>query len=370
MFKASMMACFAVTSTYKYLVNANLHDKTIESLRGSQSLAKPFKEGTVIASGSGNRPLASEIASLLGCQLADIRMKRFNDGECQIEVHENLKGKTVYLIQPTCAPTNDNLVEFLLTISTLKRCGATVIGVCPYYGYARQDRPAPPHNPGIYSSDVAHMMESMGLDKIITLDLHSTQTLGAFRAGSSGENIDGGRIGVDYILGNAKELGIEQPVVVSPDAGGFNRAKKFTETLRSAGGMWDSVRSAMLVKHRSKPGEIDDSFLIGKVEGADCIVVDDMIDTGGTILAAAKELKEHGAKRVYIFATHGLFNGKFVENAQKSGVQKIIVTNSLPGKETEKEVSIIQRISAAPFLAEAIYLDSKNLPMTELYSRW
>lgn len=252
--KGAAIAYIATYSTFQCLEKKSGHREMIEVIRSSQCLAEPFTENALIVSGTGNRPLDEEIAGLLGCQLADVRCKRFNDGECQIEVHENMKGKTVYLVQPTCAPANDNLVKLLLMISTLKRCGATVIGVCPYYGYARQDRPAPPDNLGIYSSDVAHMMEAMGLDKIITLDLHSTQTLGAFKSGSGGENIDGGRIGADYIEKRAKEMGIDTPVIVSPDAGGYNRAKKFAEILRARGGVWESARLAMLVKHRSKPG--------------------------------------------------------------------------------------------------------------------
>ena len=240
------LALFYTSNNY-CLDSSSIHSKYISALRSSECISDSLLENSVFVAGSGNKPLAEEVAALLGAKLGDIRMKKFNDGECQIEVHENLKGKTVYLIQPTCAPANDNLVEMLLTISTLKRLGAKVVGVVPYYGYARQDRPAPPLNPGIYSSDVAHMLENMGLDKIITLDLHSTQTLGAFRSGTDGENINGGKIGADYLASKADEIGIKNPIVVSPDAGGYARAKKFIQILKEKGGLWSDTASAMLV---------------------------------------------------------------------------------------------------------------------------
>ena len=232
-----------------------------------------------------------------------MQVSNFDDGECNVMIQENVRGKDVYIIQPTSPPVNETLMELLLIISTMRRASARKItAVIPYYGYARQDRKMQARVP-ISAADVARLLESMGVDRVIAVDLHCGQIQGFFGPRVPVDNLDGGTVAVSYF----GDMDLSNPVVVSPDAGGVYRAKQFREALAKKHEV--DCGLAMIVKQRVKPGEIGQMDLVGSVEGCDAIIVDDMVDTAGTLCAAAKMLKESGARRVFAFASHGVFSG-------------------------------------------------------------
>jgi len=302
-----------------------------------------------LLAGSGNRELAEEISGRLGIPLLKADLGQFNDGECKINIQENVRGDDVYIIQPTCYPVNDNLMELLLTISALKRASVhMVIAVIPYYGYARMDRKAGSRVP-ISAADVARMMESMGVDRVICVDLHAGQIQGFFGPTTPVDNLFAGPVALQYFQGKH----LHRPVVVSPDAGGVARAKEFKEGLHDHG--MTEVSMAMIIKQREAAGVVGSADLVGDVDGRDCIIVDDIIDTAGTLCAAANELKAFGAKRVFAFATHGLFNGPAPQRINDCVLEEVVVTNTLPLRE---EVAIacpkIRLLSVGKLLSETI----------------
>ncbi|KAG7400518.1 Ribose-phosphate pyrophosphokinase 2 [Phytophthora boehmeriae] len=309
----------------------------------------PKINGLKIFSGNANHELASNVAKLVGVELGKITVERFADGEVNLMVHENVRGKDVYIVQPTCVPVNENLMELLLMVSTMRRSSARrITAVIPYYGYARQDRKMAARVP-ISAADVARLLEAMGVDRVIAVDLHCGQIQGFFGPHVPVDNLDGGLVGVSY-FGNHN---LVNPVVVSPDAGGVARAKKFREWLVGKHGL-PNTGLAMIIKQRIKAGEIDRMDLVGQVEGSDCIIVDDMIDTAGTLCKAAQHLADHGARNVYAFASHGLFNGAANERIKKSALKEVVVVNTTPlPKNCEGNEKIVQ-LDIAPLLAQAI----------------
>lgn len=309
----------------------------------------PKINGLKIFSGNANHELASNVAKLVGVELGKITVERFADGEVNLMVHENVRGKDVYIVQPTCVPVNENLMELLLMVSTMRRSSARrITAVIPYYGYARQDRKMAARVP-ISAADVARLLEAMGVDRVIAVDLHCGQIQGFFGPHVPVDNLDGGLVGVSY-FGNHD---LVNPVVVSPDAGGVARAKKFREWLVGKYGL-PNTGLAMIIKQRIKAGEIDRMDLVGQVEGSDCIIVDDMIDTAGTLCKAAQHLADHGARNVYAFASHGLFNGAANDRIKKSVLKEVVVVNTTPlPKNCEGNDKIVQ-LDIAPLLAQAI----------------
>ena len=240
-------------------------------------------------------------------------------------------------------------MELLLMVSTMRRASARrITAVIPYYGYARQDRKMASRVP-ISAADVARLLEAMGVDRVIAVDLHCGQIQGFFGPRVPVDNLDGGVVGVAYF----GEHDLVNPVVVSPDAGGVARAKKFREWLTKNHGI-KNVGLAMIIKQRVKANEIDRMDLVGNVEGSDCIIVDDMIDTAGTLCKAAQHLADHGARNVYAFASHGLFNGPANERIEASELKEVIVVNTTPLPENCKNNSKIKQLDIAPLLAEAI----------------
>uniref|UniRef100_H3GAR4 ribose-phosphate diphosphokinase n=1 Tax=Phytophthora ramorum TaxID=164328 RepID=H3GAR4_PHYRM len=308
-----------------------------------------FPRAAPIFSGNANHELAANVAKLVGVELGKITVERFADGEVNLMVHENVRGKDVYIVQPTCVPVNENLMELLLMVSTMRRSSARrITAVIPYYGYARQDRKMAARVP-ISAADVARLLEAMGVDRVIAVDLHCGQIQGFFGPHVPVDNLDGGLVGVSY-FGNHE---LVNPVVVSPDAGGVARAKKFREWLVGKYGL-PNTGLAMIIKQRIKAGEIDRMDLVGQVEGSDCIIVDDMIDTAGTLCKAAQHLADHGARNVYAFASHGLFNGAANERIKKSALKEVVVVNTTPlPKSCEGNEKIVQ-LDIAPLLAQAI----------------
>jgi len=314
-------------------------------------------------SGTANVELATEIARKLKTKLSRCHIQPYADGEIGIQILENVRGKDVYIIQPTCPPggINNNLMELILMISTMRRASAqTITAVLPYYGYARQDRKNQSRVP-ISAADVARLLESMGVDRVIAVDLHCGQIQGFFGPRTPCDNLNGALVALPYF----QKLGLQKCVVVSPDAGGVFRAKSFRDKLNELG--VDSSL-AMIVKQRVRAGVIGQMDLVGDVEGCDCVIVDDMIDTAGTLCKAGEELSKRGARRVFAFATHGLFNGPAIERVENSCFDKVIVTNSVPLTPEKKNASTkIEQISIAGLLAKAIYSVHFKCSISDLF---
>lgn len=312
--------------------------------------ARQHSGGLKIFSGNGNMALALEIGRALGINLGKATVGKFADGEVNIQIHENVRGKDCYIIQPTCPPVNDNMMELLLLVSTLSRASARRITVViPYYGYARQDRKMQARVP-ISAADVARLMEAMGIDRVIAVDLHCGQIQGFFGPRVPVDNLDGGIIGVDYF--GSKDL--HNPVVVSPDAGGVYRAKKFKDGLAHKYEMND-VGLAMIIKQRARAGSVDQMDLVGDVNDCDCIIVDDMIDTAGTLCKAAEVLKGHGARRVFAFASHGLLSGPGNDRIATSQMEEVVILNTIPTSPQREANEKLTQLSVAPLLAKAIF---------------
>ncbi|CAN0263381.1 unnamed protein product [Ectocarpus sp. 6 AP-2014] len=310
---------------------------------------RPKSGGMKIFSGNANPALAKDIAAYLGINLGRVKVDRFADGEVNVMVKENVRGKDVYIIQPTCMPVNENLVELLLMVSTMRRSSARrITAVIPYYGYARQDRKMTARVP-ISAADVARLMEAMGVDRVVAVDLHCGQIQGFFGPRVPVDNLDGGVIGVGYF----GDTDLHNPVVVSPDAGGVYRAKKFREGLAHRYGL--DAGLAMIIKQRAKANEVDRMDLVGSVKDSDVIIVDDMIDTAGTLCKAASVLKEYGARRVFAFASHGLFNGPANQRLADSELSEVVVLDTIPlSPDCANNPKIIQ-LSVAHLLAQAVY---------------
>lgn len=316
----------------------------------SRRASKAVKtSGMKLFSGNANPKLAAEIAGQLGLNLGKITVSRFADGEVNVMVHENVRGKDVYIIQPTCSPVNENLMELLLMVSTMRRSSARrITAVIPYYGYARQDRKMQARVP-ISAADVARLLEAMGVDRVVAVDLHCGQIQGFFGPRVPVDNLDGSVVGVSYF--GDKDL--HNPVIVSPDAGGVYRAKKFREGLAQKYDV--DAGLAMIIKQRARANEVDRMDLVGSVVDSDVVIVDDMIDTAGTLGKAADVLVANGARRVYAFASHGLFSGPANERIAKSKLEEVVVLNTIPlRKEHEGNPKLVQ-LSVAGLIAQAVY---------------
>jgi ribose-phosphate pyrophosphokinase len=312
--------------------------------------AKKHGGGLKLFSGNGNMGLSLEIAKLLGVNLGRATVSSFADGEINVMIHENVRGKDVYIIQPTCPPVNNNLMELLLMVSCLNRASARrVTVVIPYYGYARQDRKMQARVP-ISAADVARLFESMGVDRVIVVDLHCGQIQGFFGPRVPVDNLEGGIVGIDHFGG--KDL--HNPVIVSPDAGGVYRAKKFKEGLAYKYG-WEDIGIAMIIKQRARAGSVDQMDLVGDVKDCDCIIVDDMIDTAGTLCKAADVLVAKGARRVFAFASHGLLSGPGNERIANSKLEECVILNTIPSTPQRAANEKLVELSVAPLLAQTIF---------------
>ncbi|KAJ1632947.1 phosphoribosyltransferase-like protein [Pavlovales sp. CCMP2436] len=312
--------------------------------------------------GTANPELANELSARLGVPLMPVKIGCFNDGEVAIQLMENVRNSEVYIIQPTCSPVNDNLMQLLLLISACRRASASrVIAVVPYYGYARQDRKERSRVP-ISAADVARLMESMGVDRVCCVDLHCGQIQGFFGPRTPVDNLWASTIALQYFK---SRVDADKVVVVSPDAGGVARAKLFKDGLEAVG---MSPTLAVIIKQRVKAGEVGQTDLVGSVQGCDVIIVDDMIDTAGTLCAAANELKQFGAKRVFAFATHGLFNNPAAERIERSSLEEVVTSNSIPLRdEVAKATTKIRQLSVGKLLAEAIVSIHTGKSVSQLF---
>jgi ribose-phosphate pyrophosphokinase len=292
-------------------------------------------------SGNANPELARDIAAYLETPLGKIKVQRFSDGETFVEINENVRGVDAFVIQPTCSPVNDAVMELLIIADTLRRASAaTVTAVIPYYGYARQDRKVAPRTP-ISAKLVADLIESSGVDRVVSIDLHAGQIQGFFNIPF--DHLYGMPVMLeDYLKKNFDS----SAVVVSPDAGGVERARAYSKRLNSS--------LAIIDKRRERANVSEVMHLIGDVKGKQCIIVDDMIDTAGTLTGAAKALMEHGATKVVACATHGVLSGPAIQRIIESPLDEVIVSDTIPLSPLAKTCPKIKQVSMARLLGEAI----------------
>lgn len=319
-----------------------------------------YSEDIVVFSGNANLPLAQKVVDFLGVPLGQASVKKFNDGEIAIKVNENVRNKEVFIIQPTCSncaqSVNDNIMELFLLVRTMKRASAdTITAVIPYYGYARQDRKSVARVP-ISAADVAQMLESAGVDRIVAVDLHCGQIQGFFHDAPV-DNLYASTVFVPYFV----KKGLQNVVVISPDAGGVDRAKRFQEFLEAQG---CPAGIAIISKQRAEAGVVDTMNLIGSVDGCDVIIVDDICDTGGTLVKAADLLKSKGAKRVFAAITHPVFSGDAVQKISKSVIEEMVVTDTIDLREQAPNIKVL---SVAPLLGEAIHRIHSGKSISELF---
>lgn len=300
-----------------------------------------------VFSGSANPQLAEKIAAVLGTRLGEVKLSRFSDGEMFCSIGENVRGLDTFVVQPTCAPVNDSLMELLMMCDALRRASAgSITAVLPYYGYARQDRKVAPRTP-ITAKLVADLLEIAGITRAVCVDLHAGQIQGFFRFPT--DNLYALPVFLDYL----KENFDKETVFVSPDAGGVERARAFSKQLGASLAIVDKRREAANVS--------EVMHLIGDVQGRDCIIVDDLIDTAGTLCNAADAVKAGGARSVVACATHGVLSGPAVKRISESVLDKVIVTDSIPPNEQTSRCEKIQYVSIAPLLGEAIRrIDAKD----------
>lgn len=305
-------------------------------------------------SGNANRELAEEIAHGLGTRLGAARLSRFSDGEMFCQIEENVRGVHSYVIQPTCSPVNDNLIELLIMVDALRRASAgSITAVLPYYGYARQDRKMAPRTP-ISSRLIADLLQTAGVSRVLCVDLHAAQIQGFFN------------VPVDHLFAlpvfledYLRTTFDQKAVFVSPDAGGVERARAYSKRMGAS--------LAIIDKRRARANESEVMHLIGDVKDRDCIIVDDLIDTGGTLCNAARAVMDKGARRVVACATHGVFSGPALQRIDESPLDEVVVTNSIPPSRDGKRSPKIRYLSIARLLAEAIRRIDANDSVSSLF---
>jgi ribose-phosphate pyrophosphokinase len=297
-------------------------------------------EPPLLFTGNANRPLANAIAKYLNSQLGKANVSTFSDGEINVEIGENVRGRDTFIIQPTCFPVNRNLMELLIIIDALRRASAAqIVAVVPYYGYARQDRKVAPRAP-ITSKLIADMLEASGASRVVSIDLHAGQIQGFFN--TPFDHL----YAAPVFLQDMKQRFDATPVIVSPDAGGTERARAYSKRLRS--------KMAIIDKRRSGPNECEVMNLIGSVEGADAVMLDDIIDTAGTITQSAEALLKNGAKRVMAYCIHPVLSGPAIERIENSPLEELVVCDTIPLHERAAECKKIKVLSVASLLGEAI----------------
>lgn len=303
---------------------------------------------------NSNRPLAQKIADEVGVELGKLSVDRFSDGEIQINIEESVRGDNVYVIQSTSAPVNDNLMELMIMIDALRRASANTINVVlPYYGYARQDRKARSREP-ITAKLVANMLQNSGVTRIVALDLHAAQIQGFFDIPV--DHLMGAPLLADYFINEGVAA---NAVVVSPDHGGVTRARALAEFLKAP--------IAIIDKRRPRPNVAKIMNIIGDVKGKKCIMIDDMIDTAGTISKGAQALMDAGAEEVYASATHAVLSGPAIERLDNSPLKQVVVTDSIQLPD-EKQIDKIVQVSVAPLIGAAIKRINENRPVSSLFN--
>ena len=305
--------------------------------------------------GNANPALAQDIARHLQTRLVDAEVGRFSDGECKVELMENVRGRDVFIVQPTCPPANDMLMELLVMVDALRRASAArITAVMPYFGYARQDRRPRATRSPITAKLVANMISSAGVNRLVTIDLHANQVEGFFDIPV--DNLYASPV----LLGDAWKQAYRNVIVVSPDVGGVVRARAFAKRL-------DDADLAIIDKRRPRPNESKVMNIIGDVKGKTCVLVDDMVDTAGTLCVAAKALKNEGAQKVIAYITHAVLSGKAVELISESVLDELVVCDTIPLSAPAKSCGKIRQLSVAALLAETIRRIRDEESVSSLY---
>jgi len=310
---------------------------------------------TVLFTGNANPALAQEIATHLGITLGKAAVGRFSDGETTVEIQQNVRGREVFVLQSTCAPTNDNLMELLIMVDALKRASAQrITAVIPYFGYARQDRRPRSTRVPISARVVANMLEAVGVSRVLTMDLHADQIQGFFDIPV--DNIYASPV----LLSDLQAKRYADLVVVSPDVGGVVRARALAKQL--------GCDLAIIDKRRPKANVSEVMNIIGEIDNRNCVIMDDMIDTAGTLIKAAEVLKERGAKSVYAYCTHAVFSGPAIDRIKNSHLDEVVITNTIPLNEAAQGTPKIRQLSTAFLFAETIRRITDGDSVTSLFS--
>ncbi len=310
----------------------------------------------MVFTGNANPVLAAEIAGHLGIGLGAAEVGRFSDGEVTVEIKQNVRARDVFVVQSTCNPTNENLMELLIMVDALKRASAERISaVIPYFGYARQDRRPRSSRVPISAKLVADLLQTVGVDRVLTMDLHADQIQGFFNIPV--DNIYASPV----LLGDLRLKNYDDLIVVSPDVGGVVRARALAKQL--------GCDLAIIDKRRPKANVSEVMHVIGEIDGRNCVIMDDMIDTAGTLVKAAEVLKERGAKQVYAYCTHPIFSGPAIDRiAQGDALDEVVVTNTIPLTDMAAQCQKIRQLSVAPLSAGAIQRISKGESVMSLFS--
>ena len=310
---------------------------------------------TVLFTGNANPALAREIAQTLGVELGKAKVGRFSDGEVDVEIQQNVRARDVFVVQPTCAPTSEYLMELLIMVDAFKRASARrITAVIPYFGYARQDRRPRSTRVPISAKVVANLLETVGVERLLTMDLHADQIQGFFDIPV--DNIYASPV----LLSDVKSKSYPNLVVVSPDVGGVVRARALAKQLGSD--------LAIIDKRRPTANVSEVMHVIGDIEGRHCVIMDDMIDTAGTLVKAAEVLKERGAKRVYAYCTHPVFSGPAIDRIASSQLDEVVITNTIPLSGAAKGNKKVRQLSVAFLFAETIRRISDGESVTSLFA--
>ncbi len=311
----------------------------------------------VVFTGNATPELARAMVRHLNIPLGAADVGTFSDGEVSIEIHENVRGKDVFIVQSTCAPTNDNLMELVVMADALRRSSAgRITAVVPYFGYSRQDRRVRSARVPITAKVVADMITGVGVDRVVTVDLHADQIQGFFDIPV--DNV----YATPLIVADIERQNYDDLMVVSPDVGGVVRARALAKQL-------DDADLAIIDKRRPKANESQVMHIIGEVEGRSCVIVDDMVDTAGTLCKAAQALKEHGAKKVIAYCTHPILSGPAIDNISKSSLDQLVVTDTVPLSEAARATGRIRVLSLAPMLAETIRRINNEESLSAMFDR-
>ena len=315
----------------------------------------PADSNLMVFSGNANPQLAKDITDHLNVRLGKALISQFSDGEVQVEIQENVRGKDVFIVQPTCMPTNDNVMELLIIVDALKRASAErITTVIPYFGYSRQDRRVRSVRVPISAKVIANLLASVGTDRVLTVDLHADQIQGFFDIPV--DNIYASPV----LLGDVYKRKNLNLIVVSPDVGGVVRARALAKRL-------DDADLAIIDKRRPKPNQAKVMHIIGEVENKDCVIIDDLVDTAGTLCQAATALKEHGACSVMAYATHPVLSGKAIDNIEDSRLDELVVTDTIPLRNDAKACTRIRQLKVSGLIAESMRRINQEESVSTLY---
>ncbi|MCZ6566619.1 MAG: ribose-phosphate diphosphokinase [Gammaproteobacteria bacterium] len=315
----------------------------------------PADSNLMVFSGNAHPKLAKDIVDYLNIPLGKALISRFSDGEVQVEIQENVRGKDVFVVQPTCIPTNDNIMELLIMVDALRRSSADrITTVIPYFGYSRQDRRVRSIRVPISAKVIANLLSSVGANRVLTVDLHADQIQGFFDIPV--DNIYASPV----LLGDVYKRKRPDLIVVSPDVGGVVRARALAKRL-------DDADLAIIDKRRPKANQTEVMHIIGEVEGRDCFIIDDLVDTAGTLCQAASALKAHGAVGVRAYATHPVLSGKAIENIENSKLDELVVTDTIPLRDDAKACSRIRQLEVSGLIAESVRRINQEESVSTLY---